>query len=339
MKKLEEQKQFFRDLFGSARFPGHGARACFPASAEEINILSRGSVEDRAQMAKKRFLFDRECMETIGDNRVPMLHCWSGTEVFAAAYGCRVHRPQDSNPFALPAVSAADEADKLKEPDIFAGSLGEVFALADRLAELCGDEYPVRICDVQSPFDVAALIWKKEAFFLALVESPEAVHRLLKKVTKTMTEFIKAFRDRYREVCLVHHPDLWMPPESGICLSEDDVGSISPECFEEFCLPYLKQLSEEFGGISMHSCAKSQYQWDGFLKLPGLRYLNLSHPPTDLGLSIEKFSGKAVLAPAGKEAKECLSLARPDTRFFFCFSAENVGKAKEMFRDIKKLCE
>ena len=342
MKKLESQKQFFKDLFSNSAFPGHGVRVNLAPGPEEINILTHGSIEDRAQLGRKKFLLDCEYAGpagSIGDDRVPMLQAWSGTEVFAAAFGCKVHRPQDNAPFALPVVSDAGEADKLKEPDIYSGPLGEIFKLADRLVELCGTGYPVRICDIQSPFDIAALIWKKETFFLALVESPDAVHRLLKKVTKTMIGFIRAFRDRYKDVCLVHHPDLWMPPELGICLSEDDIGSISSRCFEEFCLPCLQQLSVEFGGISMHSCANSQHQWDGFLKLSGIRYLNLSHPPTDLGVSIEKFSGKAVLVPGGKEARECVSLAKPDTRFFFCFSAESVEKAREMTKEIKRLCK
>ena len=80
--------------------------------------------------------------------------------------------------------------DRLEEPDISRGPLGEIFALGDRLVELCGPGYPVRICDIQSPLDIGALIWEKSAFFMALYEEPEAVHRLLRKVTDTLTAFI-----------------------------------------------------------------------------------------------------------------------------------------------------
>jgi len=115
-------------------------------------------------MGKRALEHDLRCLKQIGDDRVPMLHCWTGTEVFAAAFGSPVEYPEHSMPFAMPAVGGADDADRLEEPDIYSGSLGAIFQLADRMVALCGPGYPVRICDVQSPFDIAALIRDKEAF-------------------------------------------------------------------------------------------------------------------------------------------------------------------------------
>ena len=341
---FKEQRQYFTDLFVSPVSPGHGMRVD-PPNKQDVRVFSRGSLDDRVQMSKRMFDFECECLEKIGDDRVPTLRASSGTEVFAAAFGSPVHRPEDSMPFALPAVGDAEGADRLREPDLFSGPIGDIFTIADRLVALCGD-YPVRICDVQSPFDIAALIWEKKSFFVALVDAPDAVHRLLRKVTDTLTRFIKAFHARYKDACLVHYPSLWMPPEFGMCCSEDDIGSISPRCFEEFCLPYLQELAREFGGISLHSCAAGQHQWDNFLKLPGIRYMNLHHPPTDLEVAIAKFSGRAVLAPGGSNGrashldfvKECLSLAKPETRFFFLVPAKSIEEARVLADQIKALC-
>ena len=363
MPDIDTTKQFFRDLFGPGPFPGHGVRVNVKGQYD-TNVLATGSLEERAQMGRRVFELDCRYAEEIGDDRVPMLHPWSGTEVFAAAFGCQIHRAVDNMPFALPAVHNAAEADRLEEPAIEGGPLGDIFWLCDRMLELCGPGFPVRICDVQSPFDISALIWEKSRFFVALVETPAAVHRLLQKVTDTMIRFLRAFKARYPDCCLVHYPNLWMPPEYGICLSEDDIGSISVRHFREFCLPYLQQLADAFGGISMHSCAHSQHQWDNFLRLPGLHYLNLFHPLTDFETSIAKFSGRAVLVPAwqprdhdplqdrvpGGGAREtggdtriefvrmALELARPDTRFFFETEAEDVAEARQVCREIKALC-
>ncbi len=342
---LKENRRFFINLFRSSDFPGHGVHVDIPGKLD-VNVLAQGNIEDRAQMYKRAFEFDLECAELIGDDRVPMLHIWSGTEVFAAAYGSPVYRPENDMPFALPAVLDAESTDRLEEPDINTGPLGEIFELADRLVDLCGSGHPVRICDIQSPFDIAALIWKKEALLTALIENPSAVHRLLQKVTDTLTRFVKAFRERYDEVCLVHCPNLWMPLEFGICLSEDDAGSISTKHFERFCFPYLQKLSDEFGGISLHSCAQSQHQWDNFLKLHCLRYVNLYHPPTSLDVAIDKFSGKAVLVPGGDNGhrsyidfvKECLALAKQDTRFYFITQADGIDEARHIKNEIKQLC-
>jgi uroporphyrinogen-III decarboxylase len=348
---LTATRQFNLDLFGGP-FPGHGVRVNAPGPADRT-VLTHGSVEARARMGQAMFEWERACAEAIGDDRVPMAHIWTGTDVFAAAFGSPVHRPADEMPFALPAVFNAEQADRLGEPSLEDGPLGELFALGDRLMELCGDGVTLRIADIQSPFDIAALIWEKESFFRALVEQPEAAHRLLAKVTATLGRFIAAFVARYRNPCLVHYPELWLPPAWGVCLSEDDIGSISPRHFRSFCLPYLRRLAGEFGGISMHSCANGQHQWPDFLGLAGLRYLNLFHPPTSLEKAIATFSGRAVLAPSVQPTpdgpfcghatytgfvEECLALARPDTRFFFIASAPDVAEARALAREIKGLC-
>ncbi len=352
MLNTKTTQQFFLDLFVPGAFPGHGVRIGVPGP-NQSSVLNTGSLEDRVRMGREAYLHDCKCAEKIGDDRVPMLQAWSGTDIFAAAFGSPVHRPADSMPFALPAVEDAAQADALPEPPLDGGPLGEIFSLCDRLAEFGGPGVPLRICDIQSPFDIAALIWKKEAFFAALVENPQTVHRLLEKVTHTLARFIRAFLERYPQACLVHFPELWMPAEWGICLSEDDAGSISARHFSEFCLPYLLRLADEFGGISVHCCAAAQHQWDGFLQLPGMHYLNLFHPATSLEASVEKFSGKTVLVPMiGNRAdgqfdgrgsyldfvQDCLRLARPDTRFFFMTEAPTIDEARQMTFEIKRLC-
>ncbi len=342
------QREFLVNLLSPDRsFPGHGVRVQHTLSDYyPARTLVHGTLEDRAQHGKRMLEMDIESLAVIGDDRVPMLHCWSGTDVLAAAYGSEVYRPDNDMPFAMPVVATGAEADRLEEPDILAGPLGDMFALGDRLVELCGPGYPVRISDVQSPFDVAALVWEKSAFFVALVEEPEAVHRLLRKITNTVIAFVSAFKARYDDVCLVHWPELWMPPEWGICLSEDDIGSISKSFFEEFCLPYLQEIAEVFGGMSIHSCAAGEHQWPRLGTLPGIRYLNFSHPATSLQASIDQFSGRAVLVPVAFPGAaygldfvdDCLARARPDTRFFFRTEAEDLHQAAELAREIKKRC-
>lgn len=336
----DEKKQFYIDLFDFSKPAKHGVIVTAPNGAD-INVMSTGGIEERAQMAKKVFETEKRHAEEIGDDRIPMASVWTGTEIFASAFGSPVHKPENGAPFALPAVYNAEQAENLREPDISFGTLGDILRLSDRITALCGQEYPLRICDVQSPFDISALIWEKKDFFMALVETPDSAHKLLQKVTNTLVRFIDEFKRRYDNACIVHYPQLWLPVDKGICLSEDDIGSISPELFVEFCLPYLTQLSEHFGGISMHSCASSQRQWDNFLKLPGLGYLNLHHPPTLFDVSVEKFAGKAVLVPGAKNdaefLKEAVRIARPGTRYLFISSAENAAEAKARTEEFKSI--
>ena len=204
--QMIETQRFMRDLCGGGTLRGHGYRVDAPTP--RAGRYPMGSVEERVALAGQVFEADLRQWELIGDDRVPWLHVWSGTEVFAAAFGSRVHYVGEAMPFALPAVCTAKEADRLAEPDIQSGPLGEMFAIGDRLVARYGEDYPLQICDIQSPLDIAALIWEKVAFYAALVEEPEAVHRLVSKVCNTLERFVDEWKRRYRNACLVHYPRL-----------------------------------------------------------------------------------------------------------------------------------
>jgi hypothetical protein len=80
----------------------------------------------------------------------------------------------------------------------------------------------------------------------------------------------------------------------GITLSEDEVGSISTEQFEEFSLPTLGKLSEHFGGrMGVHCCANAKHQWGLFKSIPGLVMLNLVQPDERIREASAYFRGSA----------------------------------------------
>jgi len=338
-----DKKQFLRDLF-VGEFGGHAfvIDVAGPVPGE----FPRGPVAKRVDIASRKFEHELLLEREIPDDRVPCLHIWSGTEIFAAAFGSPVHYPDDNMPFALPAVHDAGEADALEEPDIFTGPLGEMFAIGDSLVDRFGNEYPVRICDVQSPLDIAALIWEKQSFYMALIDAPAVVHGLLQKITNTLIRFIREFKSRYPNHNLAHYPNYWLPSGLGMALSEDEVGCISPAQFAEFSLPYLNVLSREFGGLSVHCCAESVHQWDQFLKIEKLYSLNLVRGFQEQVDSIPRFSGKTVLMPQGFETestiqdsiRKLLLHAREDTRFHFFCGAPDIDTAKRLADELRFIC-
>lgn len=54
----------------------------------------------------------------------------------------------------------------------------------------------------------------------------------------------------------------------GPWLSNDECGAFSAGMFEDFCLPELADLSQTFGGLGMHCCAKAEHQFESFKKIP-----------------------------------------------------------------------
>lgn len=51
--------------------------------------------------------------------------------------------------------------------------------------------------DVQTPMDIAALIWDKNYFFAAMIEEPEAVKELAHKVSRLYFAFFDEWFRRY----------------------------------------------------------------------------------------------------------------------------------------------
>jgi len=216
--------------------------------------------------------------ELVNDDRVPFLSNLTGTEIFAEAFGCKVHRPDDTNPFALPFVHTAAEADVLETPELSTSSLAYLFDIADELQNRGGPDVPMKPVDIQSPMDIVALIWDKADLFMAMIETPEAVKRLAEKVRALLVAFFEEWFSRYGTVFVSHYPDYVM--HGGITMSVDEVGAVSEDMFREFFTDELRTISERFGGLGIHCCADARHQWGNFRDVPGLKVINHNAPPT-----------------------------------------------------------
>lgn len=279
--------------------------------------------------------------ETLDDDSVPQAIPGTGTQIFAAAFGSPVHVYEDSPPCALPAVQTAREADALVTPDPFAPPLDRVWEYAGMLRDRLGPDTIIRVPDIQSPFDIAALIWRKEAFYLALVDDPAAVKRLVGKCQELLTRFLQEWQREFSPCSLAHCPNAWAPPELGCWLSEDEAGVLSVPMFEGFCLPSLQELSAAFGGLFVHCCATADHQYDSFRKVANLRGMNRVFQSPGPGPAIEAFSGETVLMVAWTpedQVHEMLDLAQPDTRFLFNMSAQPLDEARRTYDRLRERC-
>ena len=283
-----------------------------------------------------------EWLDEIDDDSVPFVKLATGTGLFAAAFGCELHIFDDSPACAVPLVRTAEEADRLELPSLNAPTLARVFEFAEMIREKDGPNIPISVPDIQSPFDIAALIWNKEDLFVAMYEAPDAVKRLTDKCHALLKTFLSEFRRRFPEYNPCHCPNAWAPSELGCWLSEDEVGSMSVAMFEEFCLPYLVDLSETFGGMVMHCCAAADHQYGSFKKIPNLRGLNRVFQAPGPRPAIEAFSGQTALIVAWTDESEVhrmLDLALPETRFLINMPTQPLDEAKRTLERLRARCE
>jgi hypothetical protein len=265
--------------------------------------------KERIAWALQVYRVQRDRAEWLKDDRVPFLAPYTGTEIFARAFGCKVHLPGDNMPFALPRVVCAAEAAKLRTPDP-ESALAEIWEIAEALHQAEPDAV-LALPDIQSPLDIAALVWEKTDFYAAMLEAPEAVLELTEKAFALLTGFLDRWFARYGRAFISHYPDYYMP--FGVTLSEDEVGVIGAELFDRFCLPSLNALSNRYGGrIGVHCCADSAHQWQGFRKIEGLTVLNLVQPEDVLRRAYPFFGGTCAQMHSVRNVDDRGSLCLPD---------------------------
>ncbi len=273
---VKDRVQRWRDFLDLQKPPQHVFRINYAPDNVERPRLWPDKKAERIEWAWQAYERHLARTEWLRDDSLPCLFPCTGTEIFAEAFGCRVHRPTDNNPFALPLVHNAAEARRLTVPEVGATPLAMLFEIADELRRRAGDGALMKLVDIQSPMGIAALIWDKNTFYMALVEEPEAVRELAAKVKELLTAFLDAWFARYGTEFISHCPDCYMP--RGVTLSEDEAGAVNERMFDELFLPDLAELSERYGGIGIHCCADARHQWEGFLRVPGLRVLNICQP-------------------------------------------------------------
>ena len=239
-------------------------------------------------------------MINLGDDFIPHLQPQGGVTVFASAFGCQVDFFEHTLPWAHPVIRQNDPPEKVYElpsPAVDDGQLGHMLAFTDYFVAQTGGRYPVAITDLQGPLDTAYLVWEPSAFMVAMYTNPNEVHHLMRLVTDLIMRYVKEQRSRSREFLPCHYPPLWLPDGRGISVSDDGLAVISPKLYREFCLPYVNAISEEFGGVMIHSCGNFVHQFDNLEHIHDLRGINFGATETPFEAVWARFGGKTAVIP------------------------------------------
>ncbi len=270
------RKQRWCDFLDMSRPPGHLFLIQYDPGVPARPQPWPENKRERIEWAWRQYERQMERLEWLHDDAIPYLDPYTGTEIFAAAFGCPVQRPADDMPFARPLISEASQVSGVRVPDLGVRPLADLFDIADELRRRGGPEALMKLVDIQSPMDIATLIWDKNRVYVALREAPEAVVELAARVRELLVTFLDEWFRRYGDEFIAHYPAYYMP--KGITLSEDEVGAVSGDMFVKYYLPELAELSQRYGGIGMHCCANARHQWSNFGLIPNLRLLNLVQP-------------------------------------------------------------
>jgi hypothetical protein len=341
--KEQRNRQFLRDLFAGP-FRGHAIimdHEAIPAPYPGDYAVSDRPLQEWLPYILRNYEAQVCLLDAIDHDAVPHVRLTTGTGIFAAAFGCAIHIYPDSPAAARPLVFTAEEADRLAVPSLDAPTIARVFEMGEMARQRIGPGVPINVPDIQSAFDIAALIWNKEDFYIAILQNPKAVCRLVDKCQALLKSFFGEFMRCFPECNLCHCPNAWAPPELGVWLSEDESGAMSVTMFEEFCLPNLNDLSDTYGGLFVHCCATADHQYCNFKKIHNLRALNRVFQSPGPRAAIQAFSGQSVLMQAWtneEDINKMLDMALPDTRFLLNMPAQPLDEARHTYERLRKRC-
>jgi len=115
--------------------------------------------------------------------------------------------------------------------------------------------------DFQGVLNTASMIMDQTAFLTDIALAPNKVHKFLDCVYETNVEFFRQLLEKTGRIDGCFWPPVWLPADIGIMVIEDMMPFLSAESYKEFGIPYLKRLSDEFGGVFFHCCGKcSSYE-------------------------------------------------------------------------------
>jgi len=213
-------------------------------------------------------------------------------------FGGRIRMPQNNEDTA-PAVienpvKTIDDIDRLEVPT-FNDKLPGAYAIADKTAERCvALDMPAGF-QVGSVFSAAAQVAETTQFLTWVMSNPEAVHRLMEKVSDMFVNALTYFADKYGAANC-------MPFQAGPMEAN---GIISPDQFKELVYPYnlkVNQKIRELGiqTVLMHPCGNQNLNIPYYVQMRQScdwhgRYIWIFGPEIPIANQMKAFGEKDII--------------------------------------------
>lgn len=147
------------------------------------------------------------------------------------SFGTKCIWPEDGFPTCEPILRDGGEIAALSQPNVRTDGL--LPFLIQRLErhqpdiEKAGHRY--RFAASHGPFTIASYLLGFTEFFFGIADDPQAIHELLRKVTRFITDWIKYQKEKF-------------PSIDGILILDDLIGFVGEKDFEEFAQPLLTEI-------------------------------------------------------------------------------------------------
>jgi len=178
-----------------------------------------------------------------------------------SAFGSRLIFLENSLPHAEKILTGIEGADSLPQPNVKTDGL-----LPFMISRLRNNEkyikeagHQVRFAVARGPLNIATFLMGTTEFMMALAMDPEGSHRLLKKISGFICDWLS-----FQKECF--------PSIDGVLILDDIIGFVGDVEFNEFVIPYFKKIFDCTGsGVRfLHNDA------DGLITAKNLNEMNVN---------------------------------------------------------------
>lgn len=148
-----------------------------------------------------------------------------------SAFGSLMVFSSTTLPHASRILNDISECDRLPQPDVRTD--GMLPFMINRLRHAHGPiknaDHEIRFAVSRGPLNIASFLMGTTEFMLALALDPDGSHRLIRKITTFIRDWIS-----WQKECF--------PSIEGILILDDLIGFVGEHEFDEFVVPYMKEI-------------------------------------------------------------------------------------------------
>jgi uroporphyrinogen decarboxylase len=183
-----------------------------------------------------------------------------------SAFGSRMIFLENYLPHAEKILADISDADRLPQPNVRTDGLLPfmINRLKHSEAAIKDADHQIRFAVARGPHNIASFLMGTTEFMMALALDPEGSHRLLRKITGFICDWLA-----WQKECF--------PSINGVLLLDDIIGFVGETEFSEFVLPYFKKIFSSTG-------AKVRFLHNDAEGLITARHLN------EMGVNVFNFS-------------------------------------------------
>lgn len=153
-----------------------------------------------------------------------------------SAFGSRMIFLEKNLPHAEKILSGIEVAGLLPQPDVHTDGLLPfmISRLRNNQESIINSGHQIRFAIARGPMNIASFLMGTTEFMMALTMDPDASHKLLKKITDFVCDWLF-----WQKECF--------PSIEGVLILDDIIGFVGETEFNEFVIPYFSRIFESTG--------------------------------------------------------------------------------------------